>query len=200
MKAIQRYTGFSQFESLLGLAIMALVVVVVLPAMKSHLRAEQRSRAEIQAREVARVVLDYNADTGRWPHVHNGQADLSVLTGNGQNPERHLAEAGLVGSMIMGTGPAQSCVSGMKPWLEEEPLDPWRRPFRVYLVEEQKSGPDGLATRGVLVVSDGRNGKLETDPARWEVPEGDGDRDPAPVMSGDDIGFYLRKPDWTGMP
>lgn len=169
--------GFSRRESLLGLTVMALAVALTLPFMKAALCHEQVQRAGLQAQAVAQAVLDYNADTGQWPHTHEGLADLSELV-SGQAPTG--AET-LVGSLLE--------THGQSPWLAEQPRDPWNRPYLVLLPEETGDDRD---QRAVIVVSAGPDGRLDTGIDQLELLSRSGRLAAGPLASGDDVGYLLR--------
>ena len=181
MMVFLRNMGFSRFESLLGLAVVAVVVTVALPRMKAEIEVEQGQRAEIEARDLAETILEYHLETGTWPHAHNGQADLTRLTLPERNSEARAASAGLLGALV--SDPA---------WLPEVPLDPWNRPYTAFVPEDES----GM----ILVISAGRNGILETDRDQLAKVCQAGRIGTGPVLTGDDIGYLQLETHPTGQP
>lgn len=181
MRTLWQCMGFSHRESLLGVSAMALAVAVGLPLLKADLRTEQNARAEIVARQLAQTVLDYRADTGRWPYDHEDRVDLSLL----------LEGAERAGGAMLGTLAAHAVpVSrGSRPWLNEIPLDPWQRPYRVVVVREETA----TGGSGIFVISAGPDGQPDASVTQLENLCRAGRLDEGPVHCGDDIGFLLRK-------
>jgi type II secretory pathway pseudopilin PulG len=181
MKSQLQCMGFSRRESLLGLATMALAAAIGLPLLKADLRTEQNARAEIVARQLAQTVLDFRSDTGRWPRDHEGRVDLSLL----------LEGAERAGGAMLGTLAAHGTPGSRdsRPWLNEIPLDPWQRPYRVILVR----GETAAAGTGVIVMSAGPDGQSATSGRQLTNLCRAGRLDEGPVHCCDDIGFLLRK-------
>lgn len=183
MKAIIHCMGFSRRESLLGLTVVALVVATVLPILKADLRHEQHQRAGLQAEALARVVLDYHQDTGRWPHDHEGRMDLAELV---QPQSPRTAEKALVGSLVAESPAAADPDAGL-PWLRELPLDPWNRPYQVFLVE----GPDAQAAARVVAISCGPDGALQTSGDQLNRLCRGGKLETGLLLCCDDVGYLL---------
>jgi type II secretory pathway pseudopilin PulG len=191
MKPLLRCLGFSRIESLLGLSVMFLVVILILPIMKADLRDEQGRRAEAEARRLAVAILDYNASTGHWPHAHDGKADLSVLDADVLRSSKSFEGNGLLGTLLRRTGTASAAEPGLESSRQEYLLDPWNRPYRVFLVDQGQGG--------VVVLSAGRNGVLETSPfLLQEIGQAAGHQ-MGPVHAGDDIGFHLQETHQPGI-
>ncbi len=192
MNIVMKKLGFSRFESLLGLGLMAVIVLVVLPPLRGGMLAERPLRAAMEAEMVARAVLDYHTDMGSWPVGGDGQTDLALLVPM-QNRARTRAMAGtmnsatngsLMGALVStessGDSPEKANTMEEKSWLKEVPVDPWDRPFRVvvigdrtsYQMEQTSSGyPDEPpAGTAIVVISAGPNGLYDTDLAQlWNA-------------------------------
>lgn len=179
MMIFLRNMGFSRFESLLGLTVVAVVVTFALPRMKAGIEIEQGQRAEIEARVLAETLLEYHHETGDWPHSHDGQADLAALVSS-EEPAA-LTTAGMLGSLV--PDPV---------WLNEVPLDPWNRPYRAFI----PAGENGM----ILVVSTGRNGTLEADRDQLAKVSEAGRIGTGLVLTGDDIGYLQLASNQTGQP
>lgn len=173
--------GFSRFESLLGLTVLAVVLAFTLPRMKAGLENEHCQRAEIEARILAETIQDFHEDTGAWPHAHNGQADLAELTLQDGPKVQGPANKGLLGALVPGAA-----------WLKEVPLDPWNRPYQAFI----PSGNDGM----ILVISTGPNGTLEADRDQLAKVSRGGRIGTGPILLGDDIGYLQLETNLTGQP
>ena len=85
-----------------------------------------------------------------------------------------------------------------QPYLQEVPLDPWERPYSVWILDPP-TNPD---PRTVVVISAGPDGVLQTDPDGWspsnlalaggQDPE-NSSMVPEDLFLGDDVGFILAK-------
>ena len=147
-----------------GLTIMIATILAVMPALFGFFTEEPDQRAGTLAEELARSMVDFNAETGSWPLETGHQLDLAALgrqtataSSNGFDP---LASA---------TTPA--------PLMDEVPLDPWGRPFLAYLLG---------GGRLVAVISTGPDGVLDTNIDRlWSR------RDFPHPFDGDDAGSIL---------
>ncbi|MEN8007783.1 MAG: hypothetical protein ABFS42_12255 [Candidatus Krumholzibacteriota bacterium] len=133
---------------------------------------ERPVRAKAEATELARSVLDYHADTGRWPRNSDGVIDLTVLLegrAGGYKTNTTMA-AGLSDA---GSPLGHPATGGS--WLKDIPLDPWGRPYLVMMTDT-----------AIAVLSTGPNRKSDTFPGRlWARP---GTINPC---DGDDVGIVL---------
>jgi type II secretory pathway pseudopilin PulG len=186
MKAIFHCMGFSRRESLLGLTAVALVVTTALPLLKADLNQEQHQRAGLQAEALAQAVLDYRHDTGRWPHDHEGRLDLAELV---QPQPRHDRETALVGSLVAERAAAADPEAGL-PWLRELPLDPWNRPYQVFLVDAV-GDPEAVGRPGIVAISSGPDGALQTSSDQLNRLCRGGKLPAGLVLCCDDVGYLL---------
>lgn len=170
--------GFTRFETAMGLAVLAIVVLVCLPWFRSGLLEEPALRAAMQAEELAMTIRDYRQETGRWPASDQGQFDLTCLTAPRPEPLP-------VATAASGGGLGLPLDSGPVPWLREIPVDPWGRPFRSLVLA---GGPNRRATdaTAIVVMSAGPDGDWNTDPAGLWNRTG-----LANPFDGDDQGFVL---------
>ena len=167
-----------RFQGLLGFAVLAAVGLLAWCHLNGLVFEERPVRAKAEAKELARVTIDYHADTGQWPRNPDREIDLTLLLGqrSGRNPT-NLA-AGAPGSDFFGLADADPHIGHLgagKSWLAEIPLDPWGRPYRVM-----------VTNAAIAVLSTGPNRKLDTDLARlWTRP---GNINPCDT---DDVGIVL---------
>ena len=160
--------GFTRLELALGLCVTAGVMLVVLPIVWRGTGQDRPRRAVHRAENLAAAVLDYRAETGRWPDASGGSLDVACLT-------RVPAAAGATPLAGAAMSPAMRDDDGSaRPWLDEIPIDPWGRPFRVQLAAAAAGEP------AVAVVSAGPDGIFQTDPGR--AVRG---------FAGDDVGIVL---------
>jgi hypothetical protein len=160
------------FQGILGLAVLAAAGFFAWGQLGGLVFEERPVRAMAEARELAQVILDYQADTGRWPQNPAKEIDLTLLLG--QPRDRNAVS--LAGSPNGGLGGLSGSHQGAsRSWLKEIPLDPWDRLYRVRVTET-----------AIGVLSTGPNRELDTDWSRvWTRPEGINPCD------GDDVGIVL---------
>jgi len=220
MNIFSNQPGFSRFETMLGVALLASVVLFVLPPLQVGVETERPLRTEMEAETLARAVLDYHTDTGRWPMKGDGQTDLSLLV-PAHNKARTRAMATTMNSategIMMGTmvssGTSETVSdSPEKTWLKEVPVDPWDRPFRVVIMGDRTSvAPAGNSSTypdeppagtSIVVISAGPNGLYDTDLAQfWSgglssriTRQGQDDASGTDnSFGGDDLGYVLSR-------
>lgn len=163
-----------KFQAILGVVMLGAAGLFAWNHL-GGLGAETRPvRAESEARELARAILDYRQDTGNWPRNQAGDLDMTPLLGHGAGAKPILQANATAGGLFTTEAPAES-PGRPHPWLREIPLDPWGNPFRVM-----------LGGQAVAVLSLGPNQLLDTDLNRlWTRPENINPGD------GDDVGFVL---------
>jgi type II secretory pathway pseudopilin PulG len=163
--------GFTRLETALGLCVVTGILVLVLPMVWRGTGQDRQRSAVHRAENLAAAVLDYRAETGRWPESRGGRLDVGCLTGTPARASRQMSRAQLVGAMaddpLLGTARVEA------PWLDRIPVDPWGRPYRAHL-----AGATG--ERAVVVVSAGPDGVFQTDPGRA-----------ARGFAGDDVGIVV---------
>ena len=198
MRAILRCMGFSRVESLLGLTVMAVVVTFILPGMKANLQDEEGQRAGTDAKILAHAIMDYNSDTGNWPPVQNGRADLSDLSSSNLPPGSGSVKTGLLGTFLSGAGVAEALGTeiGYRPG--EEPRDPWNQRFHIYIMGNESNGITGENSPRVIVISAGSNGLWETNQSQLETISQGAGFTSGPIRFGDDIGYLLQAMDQPG--
>ena len=183
--------GFTRLEVALGLCVVAAVLVVTLPGLWRGNGQDRQRNARSRAEEIAAAVLDYRCDTGRWPDATGGLLDVACLTEKPVPTDDAVTQAA-AGSVRSADGTRPGPVRS-DPWLDEIPLDPWGRPYRVHLVGSAVAAavasdaagypaapPAGV---GILVLSAGPDGVFQTDPGAA-----------AGGFAADDVGFYLVNP------
>ncbi len=166
--------GFTRLETALGLFVIAGVLMVVLPKVWWGTGQERQRRAVHRAEYLAAAVLDYRAETGSWPVAAGGGLDVSCLTRTPDRRPEAVSQAMMAGALTGGMPGATG--GGPRPWLDEIPVDPWGRPYRV-----TRATVDDAP--GVAVVSAGPDGIYQTDPGRAERG-----------LTGDDLGVVLLVP------
>ena len=147
-----------------GLTLLVALALVVMPLLFGFFTKEPGQRSGTLAGELARSMVDFQAERGSWPLKSGNELDPAALgrpavaaSNDGLNPLAGTAER--------------------SPLMEEVPLDPWGRPFRAFLVG---------AGRAVAVVSTGPDGILDTNVDRlWSR------RDLPHAFDGDDTGSIL---------
>jgi hypothetical protein len=169
-----------RFEALLGITAIALIVLVALPLLRGA-GGDGDRKAVADAEIIARAVLDFRIETGSWPPASEGALDPSCLTGPNLGLTNRTAQATAGG--VTGVGLAAAAEAPERPWLEEVPLDPWYRPYRVQLVLHD--GGERL-----VVLSAGADGMFQTESVLLAgKPPG-----PADACRGDDLGYILSAP------
>lgn len=157
-------TKVKRIQAWYGLAVLTAVALAAMPFLFGFFTEEPDQRAGTLAEELARSLIDFNAETGSWPRESGHQLDLAALG-------RKTATASSSGfdPLAAATTPA--------PLMDEIPLDPWGRPFLAYLLG---------GGRLVAVISTGPDGVLDTNIDRlWSR------RDFPHPFDGDDAGSIL---------
>jgi len=155
---------------ILGALVIGVIGLVVVPMLRGSNIDGGARKAVVSAEIIARAALDYRLETGDWPpRDAGGGLDPTCLTGPGVAV---AGQANMVGAM--------GSVESAPPWLNEIPLDPWYRPYRIHLVDD--AGQPRL-----VVISSGPDGLYQTSSARLLTVVAA----PEPVFGGDDQGFVL---------
>ena len=161
--------GFTKFEMAMGLAVVAIVALVLFPPLRSGVDEDRSVRARSRAESIAYAILDYHDETGQWPPLRRGAMDLGCLSRIAGERRTHDPAGGPTATAMMGAsglGPSAGLEPPTdEPWLEEVPLDAWNRPFTVQLIEI----PGGHGDMALVVLSAGPDGILETDPMTWPL-------------------------------
>jgi len=171
--------GVTRFGIALGLATLAAIGLFALPQVWRGTDQERSERAASGAETIARAVLEYRCDTGDWPARGEKGLELECLTGTGR-----VGQASLMGTAA---DLNRDRSAGSARWLNEVPLDPWGRPYRVYLMGEtgtvtvavDEAGYPSAPPAGldIIVLSSGPDGLVQTT---------------SPLnFRGDDIGFIM---------
>jgi len=92
LRSFLRCIGFSRTESLLGIAIIGVVLALVLPPMKANLEQEKGQSAGITAQILAQEVLDHRSETGKWPVVQENEQVLVISSGKNGRWESSLEQ------------------------------------------------------------------------------------------------------------
>ena len=174
----QERKPFSSFDAVLGVGVLA-VVAAGLPWLGQQLEMAKIARAQDQAGRVAQAILDYHAEMGLWPAASGQPVDLTLLTA--VPPADHTLGA-------MG-------VPDARPWIEEVPVDSWGRPFQATVYDRGSAATPHTGTvrsypmspppgTTIVVVSAGRDGILQSDPAALALDD--------TAFRGDDTGQVLR--------
>jgi len=182
--------GFTRLEGLLGLSVILAVTLAVVPLMRQSLHTDDMARAGQGAEIIARAVLDYNTETGDWPRNEAGQADLALLT------QKKIMSAGTGSEMLVGSlVKAQDTLP--QSLLDEIPLDPWDRPYSVFMLPEDAlaGNPKRRSTNVTIVVlSAGENGTWDTgmDLIR-QIHDAGLAMESEGFFDGDDLGFIMTR-------
>ncbi|HPF70961.1 MAG TPA: type II secretion system protein GspG [Candidatus Krumholzibacteria bacterium] len=160
--------GFTRLETALGLCVVCAALVVAAPMLWRGIGQDRPRQAVQTAQELATAIIDYRADTGRWPAAGTvGPVNLALLT---EAPGRGAATA----SAPLAGAFAAPDRNASRPWLNAIPVDPWGRPYRVRLTTDIDGSP------AVAVVSAGPDGVFQT-------PAGGSPRG----FAADDVGIVL---------
>ena len=167
---MERDKQVTRFEVILGALVIAALGLAVVPLLRGDNSTGGARKATASAEIIARAAWDYRLETGDWPpRDAGGGLDRTCLTGPGVAMADQTA---MVGALGYG--------GDVRPWLDEIPLDPWYRPFRVHLVGE-------AGNQRLVVISAGRDGTYQTSTARLLALIAE----PQPAFGGDDTGFVL---------
>lgn len=220
MRILSNQPGFSRFESMLGLGLIAVIVLFVVPPLQTGMENERPLRTVMEAETVAHAVLDYYTDNGKWPLAGDGQTDLALLVpAHNQARTRAMATTMnsatsgiLMGTMVSSDSSEPAAETSDEFWLKEVPVDPWDRPFKVVIMGDRTGTipadkaagypDDPPAGTAVVVISAGANGLYDTDLANlWGADlsgrlasqgvAGTPRTDNA--FGGDDLGFVLTR-------
>jgi hypothetical protein len=180
--------GFTRYESLLGIGIMAIGVLVFLPTIKQNISDiiwdEPNISAQAEAETFARSIEQFHHETGQWPTFNSDPVPVSTM----------------MGTLVKDTAPEDSGegLFDEKPM----PLDQWDNPFLVRYIETNADDPK--SHRNIMVLSKGPNGILDTDISeswyqdisRRLVHSGtDQAHLQGEPFGGDDVGFVLSRLD-----
>lgn len=161
--------GFTKFEMVMGLAVVAIVALVLFPPLRSGVDEDRSIRAWSRAESIAYAILDFHDETGKWPPIQRGSMELGCLTEQKRARAAAARQAGRPAMAMMGASGLGTSTGFQQPeaepWLEEVPLDAWNRPYTVQLIEI----PGGQGAMALIVLSAGPDGILETDPAQWPL-------------------------------
>ena len=76
--------GFTLIELLVVVAIIAILVALLFPAVKQMIRATQKAQATIEAKQIASASRAYHNANGCWPFHLDMQNNDGVLLGHGK--------------------------------------------------------------------------------------------------------------------
>lgn len=155
---------------ILGALVIAALGLAVVPLLRGDDATSGARKATASAEIIARAALDYRMETGDWPpRDAGGGLDPTCLTGPGVAMAGQTAMVGALGDR-----------GNVRPWLDEIPLDPWYRPYRVHLVGEP-------GNQRLVVISAGQDGTYQTSTALLRALAAE----PQSTFGGDDTGFVL---------
>ncbi|MBU8870987.1 MAG: hypothetical protein KOO60_09025 [Gemmatimonadales bacterium] len=202
--------GFTKFELVMGLAVISIGVLLMFPPLQGGVAKDQSTRAESKAETIAWAIQDYHRHTEMWPKSTESGLDLSCLTRTApmiSDPTTTLASSISDPDLLSRTGtmaPTSHDGKAAKPWLQEIPLDPWERPYSVWILDPPANDDNG----SIVVLSAGPDGVLQTDPDAWSTSElalaGGHIPDnstilPEDLFMGDDVGFILAQAELGGL-
>lgn len=106
MKATRR-AGFTLIELMLVLVILSAIAAMVIPRLAGRSEEARRKVAEVDIKGNLSVALKlYEVDNGRYPSTEQGLAALLTKPASPPMPRDWKG-----------------------PYLEQEPLDPWQKPY-----------------------------------------------------------------------
>lgn len=165
-----RVSAFTLIELVITIAVIAVLVALLVPAVATSINDGQLASAAGTARRVHDAVLALVRDTGRSPRQSPEDAWPSVFvnsTGFAVNgSELNVIAAGLQGNPP--TADPRHYKNWHGPYIDREiPLDPWRREFRLdwdYRVSSRDVVP--APNPGVAFLSLGPDGTSSADDLR----------------------------------
>jgi len=84
MFSLKRNDGFTLFEVIIAVALVAIMAVAIVPPLLKNINEGKVARAQSDAQVIATGILGFYKDTGDWPLDNNGNpgADLTRLASN----------------------------------------------------------------------------------------------------------------------
>jgi prepilin-type N-terminal cleavage/methylation domain-containing protein len=84
MDAVRRNSGFTLFEVIIAVALVAIMAVAIAPPLIKNLNEGKVARAQSDAAVIAGSIMQFYKDTGTWPLQNDADAafDLTRLAGN----------------------------------------------------------------------------------------------------------------------
>lgn len=175
--------GFSRYEGILSMGIVAIGLLVFLPSIKQKItyimHTESRTSAQVGVETFAQSIYQFHDETGQWPAFK----------------ESNPAPAMVMGTLARETAASTTDDTGLfdeKPM----PLDPWDNPFLVHVLDPTEDDVQ------IMVLSTGPNGSLETELSdawyksisqRLINPGNEDTHLQGDIFGGDDVGFVLSK-------
>ena len=104
MYPLKRNAGFTLFEIIIAVALVAILAVAIAPPLIKNLNEGKLARAQSDVQVIGNAVLHFYKDTGMWPLQNDADAayDLTRLAGNealgGGNAGIPAGTAGVPGS------------------------------------------------------------------------------------------------------
>ncbi|MCP4571194.1 MAG: type II secretion system protein [bacterium] len=84
MNRIHRNAGFTLFEVIIAVALVAIMAVAIAPPLIKNLNEGKVSRAQSDSQVIANAILQFYKDTGSWPMQNDADAavDLTRMATN----------------------------------------------------------------------------------------------------------------------
>jgi prepilin-type N-terminal cleavage/methylation domain-containing protein len=84
MFSLKRSAGFTLFEVIIAVALVAIMAVAIAPPLIKNLNEGKMSRAQSDARVIGEAILGFYKDTGEWPIQNDADTapELTRLVGN----------------------------------------------------------------------------------------------------------------------
>lgn len=194
--------GFTLIEIVVTLAIIGVLAAILTPVVANYIDEARVTRANDEAQTIAKAILNFNKDTGKWPIFTSGanitvtSSTFQILTGVGTFPQCSVdcgtAAWGATTTKVSALSSAlefntQSYTTVGKfawrgPYLTNVGTDPWAN---AYLVN---AGALAFGqSKAAYVLSAGPNAKIET-----SFGQNIGSGGSAVVIGGDDIAGRIK--------
>lgn len=197
--------GFTLVEVVVVIAVVLLLTGIAVPMISSYVEDSKRARARSEVGTLAGSIASFYKDTATWPtrdSTGTNNVLYALYTGStlptsnpflaGHNWDtwaRSATRGDLLDNHLMvnepqGSATAAYSTTGSNQWRgpylpESSPLDPWARPYVVFV----RSAFDASAVnyKKIIVLSAGLNGVIDT-PFQAQTNQ---------AITGDDIGVTV---------
>ncbi len=213
MFRIRRNAGFTLFEVIIAVALVAIMAIAIAPPLIKNLNEGKVARAQSDAQVIGNAVAAFYKDVGDWPLQYDADTayDLARLAGNADmgggnnglpsgvdgasNGWRSRGLAGTLDNLLIRNSDGSGNTPLYTPSSSPHVRPGWNGPYldrvpldpwgRPFVVNVYYARND-VATapqHNVMVISAGPDGRFQTPFADAQTNE---------QVSGDDIGYVIR--------